>query len=396
MISYRVHYCRLELARKNTLKKSISAGKKSGKNLELIVGFESRNRKQAISRLSSIGTLSRIFDLIPYASFSCSSKEGEMILSGTTRGYSEIRGLLRKIEVSSRFSIPHSRRARSKGAVWNLDNIGAYDAWNFSIGEGVNIAVIDTGIDYRHPEIADNFGKIKGYDFVENNGDPMDKNGHGTHVAGICAGANYGVSPGSALYAVRVLDENGSGSESNVIAGIEWAIKNGMDVANLSLGSPVASSAFEDICYLAWKQGLVVCAAAGNDGGEFAMYPAAFGEPVIAVAAVDRYNEHADFSNIFITNDASAPGVDIESSYLNGSYATLSGTSMATPHVSGSVALALPFIKNDDVFDVLDSNCKNIGSDREVYGAGLVRPDKMLMSLQNKRSLFELVKNAVW
>ncbi len=396
MVSYRVHYYRLEQARRNLFNKSIAEKRKCGGSLELIVGFESKKQKQTLSNLSGIGKINRIFEFIPYASFSCSAKEAENISSGKTRGYSELKGLLRKIEISSTFSIPHSKKARNKEAIWNLENIGAYEAWNYSTGDGVKIAVIDTGVDYNHPEVSSNFENTKGYDFVRNNDKPMDRNGHGTHVAGICAGSNYGVAPECSIYAVRVLDENGSGSESNVIAGIEWALKNKMDIANLSLGSPVASSAFEDICYLAWKQGLVIVAAAGNNGGEFAMYPAAFGEPVVAVAAVDRYNEHADFSNIFITNDVSAPGVRITSSYLNGSYATLDGTSMATPHVSGSVALALPFLGNYDIFDVLENSCENIGSERDVYGAGLVRPDKMLESLQERKGLFEIVKSIVW
>ncbi|MBI2142679.1 S8 family serine peptidase [Candidatus Woesearchaeota archaeon] len=258
---------------------------------------------------------------------------------------------------------------------------------------------MDTGVEYFHTELSHSFGRVKGYDVIEDSDNPADRNGHGTHVAGTCAGLNYGVAIGSNLYAVRVLDENGSGIESNLIAGVEWCIKNGMHIVNMSLGSPVASSAFEEICYAAAEKGVILVAAAGNNGGEFAMYPAAFGDPVIAVAAVDRYNRHADFSNIFMTNDISAPGVEIPSSYIGGSYASLSGTSMASPHVAGSIALALPLVRNQDIYGLLDSTAENIGNDGDVFGAGLVRADGMVKELLNGNrfpAALKAIVGALW
>ncbi|MBI2133217.1 S8 family peptidase [Candidatus Woesearchaeota archaeon] len=395
MASYRVHYHRLELARRNILEKEIIRGKREGNSLEVIVEFESGKKDRAYSRLSSLGRVNHVFDFIPYMSLLADAADLEGLLKGCSRGFSELRGFVRKVEFSSCFSIPKPSKRRLDRDVWNLENIGVYDARQYCDGEGVKIAVIDTGVDYTHPEVRGRFGRVKGFDFVKNCDNPMDMNGHGTHVAGICAGNNYGIATGSDLYAIRVLDENGSGSESNVIAGIEWALKNGADVANLSLGSPVASSAFEDICYYSWKHGLIIVAAAGNNGGEYAMYPAAFGEPVVAVAAVDRYNNHAGFSNVCITNDVSAPGVSITSAYLNGSYATLDGTSMACPHVSGSLALAVPLLRGRDPFKVLESSCEDIGSDREVFGAGLIRADRMVLDLQ-PRGFAERLKSLVW
>ncbi len=402
MASYRVHNYRLQLERKSLLEKKIRNSRKSGGSLELIVEVESRKRDKAYASLSKVGKITHAFEFIPYLSFECDAKDAEGIVGNKSKGYVELRKLVNGVEASAEFTVPKPssvklRRPGLSSFIWNLKNIGAYEARNYSCGEGVKIAVIDTGVDYNHPEVSGNFEKNKGYDFVNNNDNPMDRNGHGTHVAGVCVGQEYGIATDSWLYAVRVLDENGSGSESNVIAGIEWALKNDIDVANLSLGSPVASSAFESICYRAYEDGLVIVAAAGNNGGEYAMYPAAFGEPVIAVAAVDRYNNHADFSNICITNDVSAPGVGIVSSYLNGSYATLDGTSMATPHVSGSVALAIPLLKGSDIFSLVDETAERIGDgSRDVFGAGLVRADRMVNELNGNGSLLEMVKRIVW
>ncbi len=393
----------LEVKRTKFLQRSLSDSRKSRGSLELIVEVEKKKLDKAAARIRSFATITHVFDFIPYISFECGARDAEGIVKALTRGYSEIRSLFGRVEASAEFAIPEPRRVKVARAqseeLWNLSNIGAYAARQHSTGEGVKLAVIDTGIEYFHPEVKRNFGSVKGYDFVEGSDDPVDRNGHGTHVAGICAGLNYGVAIDSTLYAVRVLDANGSGSESDIIAGIEWCIKNGIHVANMSLGSPVASSAFEEICYVAAGKGLILVAAAGNDGGEFAMYPAAFGDPVVAVAAVDRYNRHADFSNIFSTNDVSGPGVDIPSSYIGGSYATFSGTSMASPHVAGAVALALPLIKNRDIYGLVDSTAEVIGSERDVFGAGLVRADGMVEKLLQRNRLPAALKaiiGAVW
>ncbi|MBI2574564.1 S8 family peptidase [Candidatus Woesearchaeota archaeon] len=391
---YRAERQRLELRRRELLRRSVSAGRGSG-GLELIVEVEGRRKEKAARSLEQLGKLTHVFDFIPYMSVQCGAKDAQMLAgsgNSLSSGYAELRAMFRKIEVASDFSVPKPKSVRkfaksavAKGGVWNLENIGAYAAREHSSGEGVNIAVIDTGIEYNHPEVERRFGSVKGYDVIEGNDNPADRNGHGTHVAGIFSGQNYGIAIRSTLYAVRVLDENGSGSESDIIAGIEWCITNGIHVANLSLGSPVASSGFEAICYAAADKGLILVAAAGNNGGEFAMYPAAFGDPVIAVAAVDRYNRHADFSNSFFTNDVSAPGVGITSSYIGGSYATLDGTSMASPHVAGAVVA---------------SAAENIGNERAVFGAGLVRADRMVEELlqpaYGRHRLLEAIKTIVW
>ncbi|MGM5484510.1 MAG: S8 family peptidase [Nanobdellota archaeon] len=261
-----------------------------------------------------------------------------------------------------------------KGTLWNLDNIGVYDANEISEGEGAKVAIVDTGADYTHNEIAERFGEIKGKDFAYGR-DPMDKDGHGTHVSGTVAGKDVGVAPEAQLYAVKVLGDDGAGSTFDVIKGINWSINNAVDVINMSLGSPKHSKALEDICMMAYEKGIDVVAAAGNAGDEIYEYPAA-NKGVISVAAVDRNNEHAGFSNRNDMNDISAPGVSIKSSIPNNKYDKYDGTSMASPHVSGVCALA----KSqglEDIENKLKDTSQYLG-EKDKFGEGLVRADNLM------------------
>jgi len=279
----------------------------------------------------------------------------------------------------------------NKETLWNLVNIRSDEANKVTEGSGVGVAVIDTGVDYLHHQLAKNFGSVKGIDIVAGNNKPLDRNGHGTHVAGTIAGTSTGVAPQCRLYGVRVLDENGSGTLSNVLRGIDWCITNNVDVANLSLGSP-SSSRIEKMVYdRAMEHGLVCIAAAGNEGYG-ASYPAAY-DSVIAVAAVDRANEHAPFSNIYHTNNVSAPGVSIFSTLPNGEFGVLNGTSMATPHITGvaSLVASQSGISKDSFQMCLEKSAKEIGNPREsnnwaIYGCGLVQADKALQVNKWKKS----------
>jgi subtilisin family serine protease len=157
----------------------------------------------------------------------------------------------------------------------------------------------------------------------------------------------------------------------------------------MSLGASDASRAFEEICRRAYESGLVLVAAAGNEGYG-PDYPAAFGKSVIGVAAVDADNEHADFSNVWETNDISAPGVGIISCLMGGGYTELDGTSMATPHVTGAVALALSLLKAapNELEGYMADTAQELsyGADYPnewVYGAGLLRADRLLAKLAN-------------
>ena len=376
---------RLEFSRRSVLNRQIRSGRELSYPIELIVKTEYAKRDWLSGELGKIGEVTRVFDSIPYLSFRCDAADAEKLNHSFRKladhkAYRAIAASISVIDVSNTVRIPDFKKSRGYGDAWNLENIGVYDAKKIASGNGISIAILDTGVDYGHPEVSHAFGGDKGYDFVRNCNDPIDFNGHGTHVAGIAVGTSYGVSCDSRTYAVRVLDENGSGSEADTIAGLDWAAGNDVDVINMSLGSEYASTALEDMCYFLANKGVLIVAAAGNSGFG-PNYPAAFGDPVIAVAAVNRRNRHADFSNIYDTNDISAPGVNVTSSYLGG-YETLSGTSMAAPHVSGSLALAASALHREcDLEGVMEGTAQKLETGgiprRDVYGAGLVRADGM-------------------
>ncbi|SDJ82617.1 S8 family peptidase [Sediminibacillus albus] len=216
-------------------------------------------------------------------------------------------------------------------------------AWDITRGSsGTEIAVLDTGVDYNHPDLDSK--TIRGYDFVDNDYTPMDLNGHGTHVAGTAAaetnnGAGIaGMAPNTRILAVRVLDANGSGSLNDIADGIRYAADNGAEVINLSLGCNCDTQTLENAVNYAWNQGSVVVAAAGNDGVSTTFEPASY-HNVIAVGAVDRNDRRASFSNYGTWVDVTAPGVDIAATVPNNGYSYMSGTSMASPHVAGLAGL---------------------------------------------------------
>lgn len=185
---------------------------------------------------------------------------------------------------------------------------------------------------------------INGYDFVDGDRNPNDANGHGTHCAGIAAASTNngigiaGTAPNASIYAVRVLDASGSGSLNDVADGVVHAADNGAKVISLSLGSTGASSTLEDAVNYAWDKGSVVVAAAGNAGNTVKNYPAAYSN-AIAVASTDRNDRKSSFSTYGSWVDVAAPGSDIYSTYPTNTYSSLSGTSMATPHVAGVAGL---------------------------------------------------------
>jgi len=232
---------------------------------------------------------------------------------------------------------------------WGVKRIGSgfvHDDDNK--GTGVNIAIIDSGIDYTHPDLDDNYAG--GYDFVNDDNDPMDDDGHGTHVAGTVAAEDngsgvVGVAPEASLYALKVLDSGGSGYFSDIIKALEWCMSNDIQVTNNSYGSSgdpgiTVEEAFNN----AYNAEIIHVAAAGNSGnppgkGDNVGYPAAY-DSVIAVAATDQSDERARWSSTGPDVELAAPGVSIYSTYIGG-YSTLSGTSMASPHVAGVAALVI-------------------------------------------------------
>ncbi len=230
---------------------------------------------------------------------------------------------------------------------WGVDRIDA-DKNSGPKGAGVNVVVFDTGIDTDHPDLAANYKG--GYDFVNNDNSPEDDNGHGTHVSGIIAADDngtgvIGVAPDAGIVAVKVLNAGGSGEISDIIAGIDWAIANksayDIEVANFSLGGYGESDAFHTAIMNLYNAGVTIAAAAGNDKW-WAEYfiPASYPE-VLCVSALAPGDKFASFSNYGYVVDLIAPGQDIKSTWVGGGYVTISGTSMAAPHVAGSAALWL-------------------------------------------------------
>jgi subtilisin len=222
-----------------------------------------------------------------------------------------------------------------------IAQIKAPAAWDTTRGKGIKVAVLDTGIDFNHPDLAANYKG--GVSFVSGESSPMDFNRHGTHCAGTIAAALngqgvVGVAPAAYLYAVKVLAANGSGAWSNLISGLDWCISNGIHIASMSLGADSAPSAVGTMCDIAWRNGVLLVAAAGNSGGPVG-FPAKY-PSVIAVSAIDSANSIASFSCRGPEVELCAPGVGVLSTIPGGRYGSLSGTSMACPHVSGAAALA--------------------------------------------------------
>src|SRR4028118_696772 len=260
------------------------------------------------------------------------------------------------------------------GTNWALDVINAPEVWNQNItGNGIVVAVVDSGVDYTHPDLDDNIWRnageiagngidddrngyiddIRGWDFVASDNNPMDLDfdGHGTHIAGAIAGERNdfgitGVAPNAKIMPVRVLSAFGSGNPNYVAAGIRYAADNGADVINLSLGNEfVPSDVVNNAIQYANNKGSVVVIAAGNLGDIQPAYPARNADSLgIAVGSIDVRGRMADSSNRAGSRPLDylvAPGVEIVSTTVDDDYELRSGTSFATPHVAGVAALVL-------------------------------------------------------
>ncbi len=274
--------------------------------------------------------------------------------------------------------------------------IGAPMVWQQGVtGAGVKVAVVDTGIDPNHPDFAARLAQVK--DFTGEG--PSDGNGHGTHVAGIiggtgaASGGKYrGVAPDCAFYIAKVLRSDGSGSMSDVMAGIEWAVQQGAQVVNLSLGSDGAcdgTDALSVLCDAAVGRGVVLCVAAGNAGpGASTVGSPGCAKTVITIGATSKSDSVANFSSRGPTSDGRVkpdvcfPGVGIAACRAAGTgmgtpiddhYTSASGTSMATPHAAGVCALLLqakPGLAPQQIKTILMETAKNLNLDANTQGAG--------------------------
>jgi|GEM_PF-1585750 len=294
---------------------------------------------------------------------------------------------------------------------WGVDRVDAEVVWGGSdgatsvtgniAGDGITVAVVDTGIDYTHPDLDGNY--VGGTDIANGDSDPLDDNGHGTHCSGTIAAEDntegvIGMAPHANILAVKALDDQGSGYISDIAAGIDWAVNNGADVISMSLGIGSSYDSLQTSCDNAYASGVLLVAASGNSGDGSAStdeisYPAAYSS-VIAVGATDSSDQIADFSSSGPHLELGAPGVTVYSTMptyevtLTGglygysmNYDSMDGTSMACPHVAGAAALVIHkgvtdvdgdgYI-NDDVRNILDNNAENIGLDANFVGNGLL------------------------
>ncbi len=279
-------------------------------------------------------------------------------------------------------------------AVWSmLDGNG-----NAVSGQGITIAIIDTGIDYRHPDLGGCFGPgckvIGGFDFVNGDEDPLDDNGHGTYVSGIAAanGVVRGVAPDAQLLAYKVIGANGSGNGSDVIAGIERAVDpdsnpltdDAADVINISLAAfEVSTGTIATAANRAMAAGSVVVVGAGNNGSSYSTITSpGNAETVVTVGATDNAGQIASFSSRgpvedkdYVKPEIVAPGVGIRSTAPDGGYATFSGTSLSTPHVAGGAALLKqlhPTLNPQEIKALLVNNARDLGQDVFTQGAGMM------------------------
>jgi thermitase len=296
-------------------------------------------------------------------------------------------------------------RAQGTEVQWGVEKIQAPEAWDeINPKEPVLLAVVDTGIDRYHPDVAaniwqkpeedeipdngiddDNNGYIDdvwGWDFRNGDNDPFDDNMHGTAVSGTAVGVQdgagvVGVCPWCEVMSVKVLGGDGSGNLDTVADGIIYAADSGARVINLSLGAPIGSSTLEDAVNYAWNQGAVVVSATGNDAADGILYPAAL-DNAMAVASTNDQDLHSCFSNYEEGKvSVSAPGQNILCATPNGEYGTYSGTSLAAPHVSG---LALLLFSQDDsrtnaqVKALIESTAEDLGpvGADAYFGAGRI------------------------
>lgn len=227
---------------------------------------------------------------------------------------------------------------------WGVREVKAPMVWNRTMGSRIRIGVIDTGADYSHPDLRS--ALARGINLIRGNAMPFDDNGHGTHIAGTIAAAGsqtglVGVAPMAVLYPVKAFDHKGTAFVSDIIYGIDWCVQNRMHIINMSFGMRSRSKAFRDAVANAYNAGIVVVASSGNNSRRTtADYPARYAK-AISVGATDANKRVAPFSNRSGRIDILAPGDKIRSTWLNGKYTELSGTSMATSHVSGVIALLL-------------------------------------------------------
>jgi hypothetical protein len=275
------------------------------------------------------------------------------------------------------------------GYQWAWETIGAPAAWGYSKGQGILIAVVDTGADLDHSDLADKVRTDIDYDFVNDDSDADDDHGHGTHVSGIAAAAtNNGIGVAglgwqATILPLKIIGKDGTGDTADLITAIYYAADNGADVINMSIGDTAdCPSSLQAAVDYAYARGVVLVAASGSDGAGAEMYPANC-EHVLGVASTERDDSRSSESNYGNHVSVAAPGSEIYSTVMNNSYGRKSGTSMATPYVAGLAALLIahyPSYSPDEVASAIMDNAKDLGQAGwdPYYGCGRINAREAL------------------
>jgi len=282
-------------------------------------------------------------------------------------------------DIEVKIHIPVRGKILSKPQVipWGIKRTQADKVWPITQGQGVRVAILDTGIAFDHPDLKPN---IKGGVNILNRFlPPYDHNGHGTHVAGTIGAVNnqigvVGIAPQAHLYAVKAFNKDGTAKLSDIIKGIDWCISNKIQIVNMSFGFNEPSSTFQEAIHRAHQAGLVMIAASGNKGTRGRLeYPAQFDE-TIAVTSINQEDKISTFSTVGPSVDLAAPGEKIISTWPNNSYRELSGTSMAVSHVTGVAALMMSRYRftSDQLRSFLHQSATPIRASSYAQGAGVV------------------------
>lgn len=304
-------------------------------------------------------------------------------------------------ELEDVFSIQEVKQ----NAGWGIQAFEIPKAWQKTRGEGVKIAVLDSGCDLDHPDLINNI--LPGINLVDKNKDPWDENKHGTHVCGIIAAENndigvVGVAPAAKIVPIKVLDKYGNGNAKAIYEGIKWAVDVAkVDFICMSLGSPGPVDSIHEAIKYALSKKVISFVAAGNSGKtQKVFYPAEYPES-IAIGSIDENFERSNFSNTGKNLDFLAPGSRILSTVPDNWYAIMSGTSMATPFVVGVAALYLSYVRNNNKNIKLDSNLDYVRIFKEhtisskvdskcfYKGFGILDPKKLFENL--KSFIFDLL-----
>lgn len=292
------------------------------------------------------------------------------------------------------FKVDKVMLATAETIDWGLKLLGVPPFWKETQGEGIKVGVLDTGIALEHPDLRPAI--LEARDFTRSPSAAYDAQGHGTHVSGIIAARRnahgiVGVAPETKIITAKVLNDDGAGASQDIVAGIHWAMEAGADILSMSLGSSEPDEEIHQALLLAISKGVFVITAAGNEGPELDTvgYPAGFPE-MVAVGSIDRRKRLSQFSSRGRQVDVVAPGDEITSCYPPRGYAVLSGTSMATPFVSGVVALALakhrkmggktPLRTQQDLIQHLCRTSADAGPAGfdPLYGCGILDPAKLI------------------